>query len=258
MNIHINTEGRNVKNSKEYTAYKKVISQSLNSTDRFIYKDWITENGFVNFLKDTGLKPKPYARAFFAKKDKSKPYSPDNFEWKLKPIKVLYEKNTPVHILDFTMQKIENPNISCIYKLTFSNGCFYVGSTKNYRIRAGLFKTMFNGCGKLHNKKMILCMAECTSAVFELMELIPDTSQLKTRETEVIKQFIGNPLLINRAFDAHSNKGVRWTEEEKNKTKQVLIEKYRLGIYKPTAYKYRKSAKKPEELFRSKYFGDKD
>lgn len=61
------------------------------------------------------------------------------------------------------------------------------------------------------------CLVGCSEITFEILQVVEDVSLLREIETEFIRQFIGNPLLINRAFDAHSNKGIRWTQEEKAK-----------------------------------------
>ena len=106
----------------------------------------------------------------------------------------------------------------------------------------------------------VLCMLASKEATFEILEVIDNMDSLKDKETELIKQFIGNPLLINRAYDAHSNKGIKWTQEEKDKTKNGLIEKYKKGLLKTGIHKpgYKRTTRKAEDLFKSKIFGDKE
>ena len=238
-------------------AFEKMRASETND---FVYWKWFGSGGYENFKQDVGRYLKKNFILF--KKNEGTPFSPSNFRVGLKPkskphIGVVYKQK---EIYDcFTLQlhisKGSDLSKSGIYKITFDNGWFYIGSTKNFRRRVGCTVGTFRGVSKLHNKNLIRCVAECDSAVFEVIEYIADVDLLKTRETEIIKPFIENPLLINRAYDGHSNKGIRWTDEEKAKVKNTLIKKCLDGKRKSKCEeKYPTS----NILFNSKLFGDKE
>lgn len=240
---------------KEYVTYKTIIKESK---EDFIYRKWFDKGGFDIFINDVGRCPQPPNRVYFEKLDNKKPYSPTNFIWKQTPIKSKAPKRVLTYTLDFIIPADIDLRQSGVYKITFDNNHFYIGSTKHFKNRISIYNTMFNGIGRIHNKKMALCISKCNSVKFDIVELIPDLNKLLEKETEYISQHIDNPLMINRAHDAHSNKGIRWTDEERLKVKNDLIAKYKAGLYKPTPYKYRRTKLKTEDLFRSKIFGDKE
>lgn len=244
MKIVIKANG--LGNTPEYKAYKRVFS----SPDEFVYKRWFSDNGFMNFKEDI-LPPHSHGCSF-VKIDITKPFSPTNYKWEERTKKI------PVYTIDFIIDTSINLNNSGTYRITFDNGCFYIGSTKSFRKRISCFKGMFNGTGKMHNKKVIQCIVECNSVRFEVIEIINDQEVMKDKETLLINSFIGNPLLLNRSFDAHSNKGIRWTEEEKINMRQALRAKYKKGLSEGDPYKYYKTKRPVESLFISKYFGDKE
>lgn len=116
----------------------------------------------------------------------------------------------------FIVPKNVDLNQSGIYKISFDE-YFYIGSTSNFKKRIQVFRSLGGKKGSAFNKKMYECAKACSVISFEIIQVIDDVSLLREIETGFIKQFIGNPLLINRAFDANSNKGIQWTEEEKIK-----------------------------------------
>lgn len=249
--ISIKTKG--LFRNKEYLVFRKIITEGA---DKFVYAKWICKDGFINFLKAVGEAPKE-KRVYHDKIHPNKPYSPDNFIWKIKPIKRKYERFHFEAIIKFMLPIDVDFERAGIYKITFDNGCFYIGSTKNLWMRIGAFRSQFNGAGRLHNKKLIKCVCECQSVKFEVIEYINNVSDLKPKETVYISEHIGSDLLINRAYDAHSNKGVKWTDEERAKTKKTLIDKYNANeIKNPRGFFKRKYD--PENLFKSKMFGDKE
>lgn len=228
----------------------------------FVYKRWFCRNGLLNFKQD--LEVFQSEMHVLEKLNLKEPFSPTNYKWverqkslnRPKEHKLKTTRNCKT--LVFTVDETLKPRRGGIYRLIFSNGKFYIGSTAHFGKRMGAWVATFNGTSKMHNKNVIKCVAECDSCHFQLIEYIDDEIKLKYAETEYIKTEIGNPLLLNRAYDAVSNKGIRWTDEERLATKNSLIAKYKSGELKATAYKYRASAKKASELFKSKCFGDKE
>lgn len=247
------------KKHKKHDRWNSIFSAMKKGEDNdFVYKKWFGSNGVVFFKED--LKSYPPGLSFISKIDSEKPFSPQNFKWVVLPVKQIIRKPKKQReyidclTLKIHIKKDTDLSKSGIYKLSFSNGQFYIGSTSNLKIRLGCFATMFKGASKFHNKKMIIAVTESNSAEFEVLEYIFDSSILKERETATIKKYFNNPLLINRSHDANSNKGIRWTDEEKNKTRNTLVKKFNEGLL--TAPVHRK--KIPSGTFKSKYFGDKE
>lgn len=111
-------------------------------------------------------------------------------------------------------------NQAGIYKIFFDD-YFYIGSTSNFTKRIQGFRSLGGKKGSAFNKKMYECARDCSVILFEIIQVVDDISLLRGLETEYIQSFIGNPLLLNRAFDGNSNKGIRWTDEEKSKISQT-------------------------------------
>lgn len=111
-------------------------------------------------------------------------------------------------------------NQAGIYKIFFDD-YFYIGSTSNFKKRISGFRCLGGRKGSAFNKKMYECVKACSAISFEVIQVVDDVSLLRGLETEYIQKFIGNPFLLNRAFDGNSNKGIKWTDEEKNKISQT-------------------------------------
>jgi group I intron endonuclease len=109
------------------------------------------------------------------------------------------------------------PTASCVYRIIFKNGCFYIGSTKNLRNRVAVFihslRTQKRNC----NKNIVDRCLNVKISNIEIMEMVSDTSDLKTREDFYIKKFFNNDKILNRSMSAFSNKGVKWDERDKNR-----------------------------------------
>lgn len=251
---------------KHYTNYWKSLHEKMkrDETAEFIYRKWFGLSGLENFKND--LISFPDKKHIVLKINPKEPFSPTNYKWVKKPImpvtpKVYKQKTTRnCRTILFTIDETINQNKSGVYKITFNNGCFYIGSTGNFRKRIGCWTATFNGTSRMHNKLIIKCVAECSNCHFTVLEYMDATEDnlMKQKETEFIKEWVKDVRLLNRAHDASSNKGVRWTEEEKKKTKDALIAKYKSGELIPRVYRYKGSAKPVESLFKSKYFGDKE
>lgn len=60
-------------------------------------------------------------------------------------------------------------------------------------------------------KKLV---SECESISFEVLEYT-DQDACRAAENKYLANAVYDKYLLNRSFDAHSNKGCKWTEEEK-------------------------------------------
>lgn len=170
---------------------------------------WIGRGvGFENFIADMGH---PLARHCLLLKSGETVYGPTSCEWKV------YE-GRPMP-LKFIITEIESLHCAGVYKITFDNGTFYIGSTSNFRVRIGVFKSEIRD-GYAHNKRMKKSISESDTATFEVICICPDAESVKTKEDFYIKQNCDNPMMLNRSHSAFSNKGCRWTEEEKTKMKK--------------------------------------
>lgn len=232
-------------------------------SNEFVYRKWFGINGFEQFKKD--IVSFPSTNYILDKINTECPFSPDNFKWAIKPPPLRVPENYKprnsygCYTLNFTIEENSLQHLlkSGVYKVTFNNGCFYIGSTSILRKRVSHFVAYFNGTSRMHNKKMIQCVVDCTSAVFEVLESGVDINKLREIENTFIQNNVDNPLLINRAHDAFSNKGIKWTDEEKKKAKDTLLKKYLAGQTNGK-YNWAKTKKPLTELFKSKCFGDKE
>lgn len=94
-----------------------------------------------------------------------------------------------------------------VYKITFDDKWFYVGSSVNLknRFRTWEFK-LLNNCFKSKNIRHILPTVSVIK--FEVLELLSDFSLLRKNETDIIAKHWHNDLLLNRCPDATKTKGL--------------------------------------------------
>jgi len=128
----------------------------------------------------------------------------------------------------FCTPDVKSLNNSGVYKVTFSNGCFYFGSSGNFKKRFNIFRGQFNGTTRVDNKNMLTVMKSCKVAFFEIVSILNDMSVYKDKETELIKGDYENPLMLNRSF-SDVNTGVKWTAAEKRKTSITISAKIKSG-----------------------------
>lgn len=159
-------------------------------------------DGFLNFVKDMG---RPLEGQSLLLKAGETIYGPQSCEWGI---------HTPVALpLEFIVLEV-NYEARGVYKLTFSNGEFYIGSTAHFGDRIVVFKTEIRK-GYAHNKRMKNAISESKQAVFEVIEYVYSEDHVRDREDFYIKSAWGNSLLLNRSPSAFSNKGCKWTVEER-------------------------------------------
>jgi hypothetical protein len=204
--IRINARGKSA--TKEYTAFARILDDKEN----MVYKRWVVENGFFNFLEDVGHAPDiDYA---LVKINKDGYYEPSNLMWKRKlNVAAVIEV---AFISNYTHAELKQAGV---YRLVFDNGYFYIGSSKSLKTRLQLWKQAFK-IGRIHNKMMRKCVSDCKSISFEVLEYTM-VDDCKPVENKYLAGFIGEKYLLNRSFDSHSNKGCKWTEDERLKMSEA-------------------------------------
>jgi len=187
--------------TKEYIAYARIINDE---SQKMIYRRWALPDGFNNFIEDVGRAPgKDY---YLTKRDAGGNYEPVNLEWRRR----INRESVIDFIVEYSHEELKQAGV---YRLVFDNGMFYIGSSKCLKTRLILWKSVFK-TNDVSNKRLTQCVSQCKSVSFEVIEYAPE-SAIRSRENKYLADFVGDKRLLNRSFDAESNKGVRWTEEEK-------------------------------------------
>lgn len=101
-----------------------------------------------------------------------------------------------------------------VYKLVFSTGHYYIGSTKNFNQRFFVYKYAFRKEVYPESKKINECIKKSTSARFEILFQSAEPKHVKKREDKFLRDAWGDEFLINRSPSAYSNKGIKWTKQE--------------------------------------------
>lgn len=185
--------------------YKAFIRMDLarRNVNLLVCKEWTGRGeGLKNFLGHMGHPPVGH---FLLLKSGQTIYGPDNCEWSARMANPLP--------LNFIISDGVLPRMGGVYKLLFSNGTFYIGSTADFMIRIGVFKTEMRK-GYTHNKRMKDAIYESDSVNFVIVESA-EGIDLKKREDFYLKQEAGNPQMLNRSLSAFSNKGILWSKEER-------------------------------------------
>ncbi len=112
-----------------------------------------------------------------------------------------------------------------VYKISFDDQCFYIGSSIDLRQRFIGWKTrMRDGTNK--NKKIRALVKSAAIIRFEVVEFVEKAEELRDRETYYIDIDWENPLLLNYCPSGNNNKGIRWSEEDlKNRTRPTFFAK---------------------------------
>ena len=113
--------------------------------------------------------------------------------------------------------------ISCVYKITFDTGRFYIGSTKDLQKRIDRHRDSLRHDRKTRSGSSNLKKeaAISHSATFEIVERCGE--ERLYREDFYIKQNIGNPLFLNMSSSAFKCEGVRRTKEEKDQARRRAL-----------------------------------
>jgi hypothetical protein len=121
---------------------------------------------------------------------------------------------------DMTFMKDQKP-VAWVYKLSFDSGEFYIGSTKNYRMRILIYKSNMNtGDFKIANQ--FLAYKKSKSAKIECIEIVEDVSLLFASEETCIKNHIYMPGCLNKTTSAATNKGSRWSPEQRAEMSKLM------------------------------------
>ncbi len=100
--------------------------------------------------------------------------------------------------------------LSGVYKITFDDHWFYIGSSVNLKSRAAGWNGRFNSPRLLKNKNIKYIFPTITKAVFEIIEVCEnDLELLRAKETQYIGLHWNNPLLLNICPDGATNAGLR-------------------------------------------------
>ena len=118
------------------------------------------------------------------------------------------------------------PAISGVYKLIFSNGYFYFGSTQDLRDKISHYISDIKSNRKL-TKNIWVAIRSSESMKIEIIAICYSKQESLQIEDRYIKLFLGNPLLLNRSPSAYSSKGLVQTEEEKQKMRDVMTAEIR-------------------------------
>lgn len=110
--------------------------------------------------------------------------------------------------MNFIHDIITKDNKRCVYKLSFPDGSFYIGSTEDLKKRMSNYKSAFiRSIGSVN--KLIAAKAQEYSIIwFEILEVVPEGKNTREPEHKWIRENIGNPLSLNRSKSAFSNAGM--------------------------------------------------
>ena len=98
-------------------------------------------------------------------------------------------------------------NNSCVYKLVFDDGSFYIGSTKNMRVRIAKYRYDFKHPERL-SFKMYTAFNINKSVSFEIIMITTPINHLH-QENLFIKKYWNDSLLLNTSSDSRKPEGKR-------------------------------------------------
>lgn len=104
--------------------------------------------------------------------------------------------------------QIPKSNAACVYRISFPDGSFYIGSTINFRQRLSQYKSSFkNSIGSVN--KLISNKAKQFNVCFmDIIEVSITPKDVYTLEDKHIKSNIGNSNILNRSNNAFNNAGM--------------------------------------------------
>lgn len=106
-------------------------------------------------------------------------------------------------------------HISCVYKMYFKDGTFYIGSSVNLKRRLSLHKTM------LKQKSTLSFYGRLKTRIIERVEIIQmvkNRTRLRQRENREIKAFLPDTRLLNLPKQKWSGANLM-AEQLKNRSK---------------------------------------
>jgi len=97
--------------------------------------------------------------------------------------------------------------VCCIYKITFSDGCFYIGSTNNLSERISNYKSKFNKSIGAVNKLLGKKWLEFNKCRFDILEITIKQNLLELEQVYIDK-YHKDLLCLNRSKSSKSNSGM--------------------------------------------------
>ena len=95
----------------------------------------------------------------------------------------------------------------CVYRISFPDGHFYIGSTSNLKKRIGGYRSAFkNSIGNV-NKLLAAKLIEHEMCVFEILERVPEEGDCYEVEDRWLKAKFSSPACLNRSISAYNNTG---------------------------------------------------
>lgn len=121
------------------------------------------------------------------------------------------------------------PKLSGVYKLIFPKGEFYYGSTMDLRNKFSDYESAIRNGAKL-TAGMWKAIRANDSMKIEIVAICYNKQEALAIEDKYIKLFFGNPLLINRSPSAYSSKGLKRTQEENQRQKEMITDETRAKL----------------------------
>lgn len=106
-----------------------------------------------------------------------------------------------------TFDRKQNP--AGVYKITFNDKWFYIGSSKKLRSRFRTWKAMLTSPKYLKNINIRNILHEVQEVRIEIIRVYANENLIQAAETRLIKKFWSNELLLNRCPEGNTNKGRR-------------------------------------------------
>lgn len=100
-------------------------------------------------------------------------------------------------------------NPAGIYKITFNDNWFYIGSSKKLRSRFRTWKVVLTKRQFLKNINIKQILDGVALVKFEIIRVYADEKLIRKAETALLKKNWENPLLLNRCPDGSTNTGMR-------------------------------------------------
>ncbi len=104
-------------------------------------------------------------------------------------------------------------HVRCVYRITFDDGRFYIGSTNDLQRRLNKWRQKLTG--GVYNKKIKFFVKNKFSCKADVLEYVEDRSKLLEREDWYIQRNRVNPLLLNRVKGAYFGDTCGLTTKEK-------------------------------------------
>lgn len=110
-----------------------------------------------------------------------------------------------------------------VYKITFDNKYFYIGSSVNARKRYRYWKCQILNHSYAHNKKILDISLSSKLVEFSILVRFDDKSKLREYEVKLLKENDGNPLFLNKQTGVHHPKPKTKKSPSKNLTPSIKI-----------------------------------